>query len=361
MKEKIAGLSVIANFVLAVGKIIAGFLTSSASIMAEGIHSGMDILSSGISLIGIKIAKKPVDKKHPYGHYKFEVLSGLVITFILFVTGLWIIYEAYQSYRNPLILNFGYFAFGIMLFSAVVNEVMARLKIHYGKKENSISLLSDGIHSRVDVWTSLAVLIGLILNKYWIYTDALLALFIGLYIIKESFELGKEATDSLLDISAGDKVEEEIKKIAEENKIKISDLKTQKKGSVVTANLEINLPSTLKIDEATKISKKLKKELIEKIDVLEYVVVQIEGTEISESYYKSRELVSSFGKGFGWQKKGRFKDTIKEARGEGPEGFCICEECDYRIKHKVGVPCSTIKCPKCGRNMTRENGKTKKT
>jgi len=273
---------------------------------------------------------------------------------ILFLTGLWIIYEAYQSYRNPLILTFGYFAFGVMIFSAIVNEVMARLKIYYGKKENSISLLSDGVHSRVDVWTSVAVLVGLILNKYWVYADSLLALFIGLYIIKESFELGKEATDSLLDVSAGDEIEGEIKKIAEKKKIKVSDLKTQKKGSAVTANLKIELPNNLKVDEASKISENFKKELIEKIEILEYVVVQIKGTDISESYYKSREFVTSLGKGFGWQKKGRFKETIKEAKGRGPEGYCVCEKCGYKIKHKPGVPCPTIKCPKCKINLRRE-------
>ena len=97
MKEKIAGISIFANLVLAIGKIIVGFLANSAAVLAEGIHSGMDIFSSGISFIGIKLSKKPVDEKHPYGHYKFEVLAGVIITLILFVTGIVIIYKAYQG------------------------------------------------------------------------------------------------------------------------------------------------------------------------------------------------------------------------------------------------------------------------
>ena len=230
MKEKIAILSVLSNLILAVGKVLAGILAKSASVLAEGIHSSMDVLSSTISLIGIKIAKKPVDKKHPYGYYKFEVLSGFFITLILFATGIGIIYEAYKSFLDPNKLVLTYFALGIMIVSAIVNEVMARLKIYYGKKEGSISLLSDGIHSRVDVWTSIAVLAGLILTKFWVYADSLLAFLIGLYILKESFSLGKEATDSLLDVSAGEEIEKKIKKIAKENKLKISELKTLKKG-----------------------------------------------------------------------------------------------------------------------------------
>jgi len=68
MKEKIAGLGVFVNFILALGKITVGTITGSASILAEGIHSATDILSSAISLIGIKLSKKPVDEKHPYGY-----------------------------------------------------------------------------------------------------------------------------------------------------------------------------------------------------------------------------------------------------------------------------------------------------
>ena len=254
MKEKIAGLSVFANLILAIGKILVGFLAGATSVFAEGIHSGMDVLSSGIAFLGIKIAKKPVDKKHPYGHYKFEVLSGLIITIILFLTGAFIVYDSLREIQNPSPVNVGYLALGIMVFSAIVNEIMARLKIHYGKKENSVSLLSDGVHSRVDVYASIAVLIGLLVTEYWIYADSILALLIGLYIIKESFSLGKEATDSLLDASAGEEIESQIKKIVKQHDLEISDLKTQKKGSAVTANLEIELSNKLKVEEATEIS-----------------------------------------------------------------------------------------------------------
>ncbi len=229
MKEKVAVISIIANIFLAAGKLVVGFLAGSSAIFAEGLHSGMDILSSAISFVGIKIAKKPVDEKHPYGRYKFEVLAGLIITIIIFLTGLFIIGGSVREFSNPSPVVVGYLALGVMLVSVVVNEVMARLKIHYGKKENSVSLLSDGVHSRVDVYTSLVVLIGLFLTNYWIYIDSLLALFIGLYIIKESFSLGKEAVDSLSDVSAGKEIEEEIKSIAKKENIGIDSIKTQKK------------------------------------------------------------------------------------------------------------------------------------
>ncbi len=349
MKERIALISILANIFLAVGKLIAGFVTGSGAIFAEGLHSGMDILSSGISLVGIKIAKKPVDKKHPYGHYKFEVLAGLVITIILFLTGIFILWESIQKFKNPSPVTIGYLALGVMLVSAVVNEIMARLKIKYGKEENSVSLLSDGVHSRVDVYASIVVLIGLFLTKYWIYIDSVLALFIGLYIIKESFSLGKEAVDSLLDVSAGEEIEGKIKSIAEKENIRIKSLKTQKKGSAVTANLEIDLPSKLSVEEATKISNSLREKLISAIDPLEYVVIQITSHEIETGFYKP-----DFGHGFGWQRKGKFKDEIKDATGKGPDGYCICEKCGYKTPHQRDIPCSTLKCPTCNINFKRQ-------
>jgi len=355
MKEKIAGIAVIANLFLAVGKLIVGFLAGATSVFAEGVHSAVDVLSSGIGFIGIKLAKKPVDKKHPYGHYKLEVLSGLIITIILFLTGGFIVYDSFREFQNPSPISVGYLALGVMVVSAIINEVMSRLKIHYGKKENSISLLSDGIHSRIDVYTSIAVLVGLLIVKFlgFIYVDSVLAFLIGLYIIKESFSLGKAATDSLLHVSAGEKIEGDIKKIIEKENIEVSDIKTQKKGSVITANLEIELPNKINVEEATNISNNLKEKLIKNIEPLEYVAIQIKSHDVTDSYFKPKEFFG-FGRGFGWQRRGKFKDTIKEAQGKGPEGYCICSKCGYKIKHKRGVPCSTIKCPKCKTNLTRE-------
>ncbi len=359
MKQKISIISVIVNIVLFIGKVFVGYLTNSTAVLAEGIDSGTDIISSLISSFGIKIASKPVDERHPYGHYKFEVLSGLLITIILFLTGGSIIYKAYYQLTSPSEVNVGYLSLGVMAFTAIVNEIMARLKIKYGKKENSVSLISDGLHSRVDVWRSIAVFFGLILTDYWSEADQVIAILVGLYILKESFSLGKEVTDSLLDVSADKEDEEKIRKIVKKHNLTLSDLKTQKKGYIITANLKIQLPPEIKLDKATDIIDDLKKELIDKIDKLEYVAVQIEskkGEEITSSYFKSKEgLLRGFG-GFGWRKKrkGKFQEIIDNAEGKGPAGFCVCPECGYREEHKRGVPCTEKECPQCGTKLTRK-------
>ncbi len=348
-KEKIAAISVLTNIFLAGGKISIGILANSAAVLADGIHSLADIFSSVISYLGIKISGKPSDKKHPYGHYKFEVLAGFLITLILFVTGIWIIYEAYQKFLFPAPVTMPVFAFGIMILSALVNEIMARLKIYYGKKENSVSLLSDGIHSRVDVYASVAILIGLLLTKYWIYADSLLAFLVGVYIIKESLPIGKEAIDSLLDVSAGPEIEGKIKAIAQAENIEIKSLKTQKKGSIITANLEIALANDLTVDQATKISETLRKKLMNEIKNLSYVAIQIMSYQIETNFYQP-----IFGQGFGWRRQGKFKNKVEKAIGKGPNGYCVCPKCGYEVIHHRGVPCSTLHCPKCQSQLERK-------
>jgi len=349
MKEKISILAIIVNALLTVGKIFVGIISGSILIFSDGLHSLSDVFASAISYAGIKIAQKPEDTQHPYGHFKFEVLSGLIITLIIFIAGLLAIYEAFRGFISTEKINFSFLTFGIMFITAIVNEIMARLKINFGKKENSVALISDGVHSRIDVFASLGIIGGLIIAKYWIYADTLFAFLIGIYIIKESFSLGKEAVDSLLDVSAGEEVENKIKSIAQAQKIVINSLKTQKKGSAITANLEIALPNNLKVEEATKISDNLRQKLLSEIKNLRYVAIQIKSYAIETDFYQP-----AFGHGFGWQRKGKFKDEFPNAEGKGPDGECVCPQCGYTIQHQKGVPCSSLQCPNCKINLVRK-------
>ncbi len=336
---KIAWLAVVVNAFLAVGKILIGILGGATSVLADGVHSLMDVVGSSIAVFGINKAKKPPDKDHPYGHYKFEVLSSLFVTAILFVTGIFILYEAIRAFINPKTLKLQTLSMITMIVSASLNEIMARIKIYFGKKENSLSLLSDGIHSRMDVYTSIAVFVGLILDRYWIYSDATLAVVVGLLVMKESINLAKEASDSLLDASAGEEVETMIRKEIESSGIKLVDLKTQKKGPVITANLKIALPNNVSVEKASKVSNNIKHILADKINNLEYISIQIDNLDITTSYFSSKNLGT-----IDWENRKKL----------GPEGYCVCPNCGYEEEHKRGLPCAQRRCPRCGTEMKRK-------
>ncbi|MBD3248717.1 cation diffusion facilitator family transporter [Candidatus Woesearchaeota archaeon] len=344
-KEKISLLAIVSNLFLALFKITVGMISRSSAVIAEGIHSAMDIVTSAISYGGIRAAKKPVDEKHPYGHYKAEVFAGLLITIILLGTSLWIIYDAAISFFTVKELFITPLTMGVMAFSAIINEIMARVKIKYGKKFESMALLADGKHSRIDVLASFSVFIGLLLTKYWIHLDSVIALLIGIYILVESVSLGKQTTDSLLDVSAEDETEDQIKDIVKKENINLVSLKTQKLGSAVFAELKIDLDPKLSVEQASGITKKLEKRIQEQITPVEYVVIQIESHKIREESYRG-----AFGRRLGW--RGRMG-----GKSLGPGGECFCISCGTTIPHKAGTPCYKARCPECGKFMTRKGGK----
>jgi len=349
-KEAVTTLSIIANIFLTLAKFIIGFITMSSAVLAEAIHSGMDIVTSGISYIGIRASRKPSDKEHPYGHHQSETIAGFVITIILFLSAIYIIYEAVLDFYVAKVLVFSYVALGVMAGSAIVNLVMSELKMRVGKEHESMALIADANHSRMDVFTSVGVFIGLILSGYWIYADSVAAILIGLYIMWGSIKLGRKTTDILLNISAGEAVEKKIKAVLKDYKIELSNLRTQKLGPEIFAEMMIKLEPKLKVEDVEDITNDVERSLMERIPGLKYVVIQIKSLkdkkEVRKSVYRGR-----FGR-MAWKGRGRFKEEGGMALGPG--GECMCPRCKYTILHKGGVPCVKEKCPRCGSGMIRK-------
>ena len=350
----VSKLAVAANIFLFFMKLFAGLISGSFAVLADAINSGSDIFASSINYIGIRISQKPSDKKHPYGHHKYEVLVGLLITIIIFGSGLYIIYESVKGFLDPTPIQMSLLAIIIMALSAIVNEAMARLKIYTGTHNNSVGLVADGVHSRIDVLSSAAVFLGLIFSNYWVYVDPIIASLVGLWIIKESISLGREATDNLVDVAADEEKEQKVKSIVESmTGIELTDLKTQKRGSKFSANLTVALPSELSVDQASGVTEKLRQKLMEQIPELDYTTISIQGSDKQTSYYK----------GFSWRGRGyRWRQQLpaSERLNAGPGGVCICPKCGYTTPHERGKPCATLKCPKCNIELERKNDKRSK-
>ncbi len=276
-KEKITIISVLANLVLALLKAGLGSAIKSSALVAEGLHSGIDVVSSVIVFLGIKVAKREPTKKHPYGWARAEVLAGLGVTVFLGLAGIGIIREAIEKIlSNEHAATITLFPLLLMLIAVITNEVLARFKIKVGKEQESLALVADGKHSRVDVLSSGAVLIGLVLTRFFPIADSLTAFGVGIYILYETFILGKEISENLLDV-ADLEVEEQIYEIAKKQQVNLVSLKTRKIGALTFAELVISLPTEVQIGRADDLVTELQQELITKISRLEYVVVQIKG------------------------------------------------------------------------------------
>jgi len=277
-QKSVSILAILVNLVLTAGKIFLGVAFNLTALFAEGIHSGLDIVSSIVAFLGIKSAQKPVDKEHPYGHYRAESLAGFVVVILLAGSAIWILYEGIIHLFNSGEAIISIWAIILMAFSAIVNEIMARLKFKIGHKFSSPALIADGEHSRADVISSIGVLVGILLIKLWTGADVLVAILIGLYILWEAWRLGREITDSLLDV-ANPEIETEIRKTAESQNIEISEIKSRRMGPATLADLKIKLDPRLKIEEATRLTDKLQDALLSQIEKLKSINITVESHE----------------------------------------------------------------------------------
>jgi len=338
MKEKISLLSTFINVLLAIGKAIAGLLSGSVALIAEAIHSGLDIFSSTIPYFGIKEKKKPADKEHPYGYYNAETVTSFIIAVLLFATGVWIIYEGVGSLLGNNKEVFTALGLIIMGISAIVNEIMARVKLHYGQKENSLPLISDAEHSKVDVWASLGVFVGLFATKYYPLADGIIAIGVGLFILYETYGLSKEIVESFLDVR-DEEVEKEIKELFSKKNTKVSKIKSRKIGGYTSAEIKINLDNNIKLNQAEKIIKELEKEAKEKVERLKYITITFEAS--GESYIQKTTFQS-----FGGMTRNRFdggggvsqyKKLKEEAEKKGEEIVIIPLKNDSEIAEDFGA------------------------
>lgn len=296
--RRLALLSILVNLILSIGKFLVGSMIASVALIAEGIHSLLDVFSSLVAFLGIREAGKEKSKKYPYGRYRFESVAAFIVVLLLAGSAIWIIYEALVKIPEPEKIAFSSWGIGIMIASVVLNEVMARAKFRIGGRESSLALVADAEHDRADVIASIGVLIGLFLMPYFYLADSIIAFLVGIYIIYEAITLGRETIDSLVDV-ANPKLEKKIKSISQELGVEIEELKSRKIGAINFAEIKIDLPAKLKLEEATAISEKLEKRLLNSLPELKQVVVSAKAHDISRSLIRS---------GFG----------LGRIRGQGP-------------------------------------------
>jgi cation diffusion facilitator family transporter len=211
-KEKIAvaRLSIISNTVLIVLKIIIGIIIGSVSIISEAVHSGVDLVAAVIAFISVKISGEPADKEHPFGHGKFENISGTVEAVLIFVAAAWIIMEAAKRFMHPRPLEAAGWGVGVMLVSCIVNLVVSQRLFTVGNKTDSVALKADAWHLRTDVYTSAGVMGGLFL--IWLgklilpdtslaWLDPVAAMGVALLIIHAAWVLTMQSARDLLDVT----------------------------------------------------------------------------------------------------------------------------------------------------------------
>ncbi|MDN5316701.1 MAG: hypothetical protein PWR08_825 [Thermoanaerobacterium sp.] len=278
-KQNSALLSVISNSVLIVIKLLAGILMHSVSVISEAIHSSIDLIASLIAFLSIRVAVKPADEDHPFGHSKYENISGFVEAILIFFAAILIIYEAVRRIvTGTYVENLGT-GIIVMLFASFVNAVVSYFLFKVSKKEDSIALRADAMHLLTDVFTSLGVTIGLVVIKVTKLgiLDPIIAIFVVLLIIKASIGLTKEALKDLTDTGLPEKEVKEIENIIKSN-FEITSfhkLRTRKSGSRREIDVHLRVDKDYNIVEAHELSHKVSKQIVDKFPD-SHVIIHIE-------------------------------------------------------------------------------------
>ncbi|MGC8766289.1 MAG: cation diffusion facilitator family transporter [Brevinematia bacterium] len=257
-KKQGALISIISNTSLMTMKVIAGLITNSISIISEAIHSLIDLTASIVAFIAIKKALKPPDEDHPYGHGKYESISGFFEGILIFLAASLIIYESIKRIIEGIHIEEIEIGIAVMLISGGINLIVSSVLFNISKKEESLALKADALHLSTDVLTSVGVGLGLLIINFTKLTilDPIIAIIIALIIIRASINLLKETIQELSDKSLPENELEEIKNIINSNPdvLEFHKLRTRKIGKQREIDFHLVLREEITLLEGHKIS-----------------------------------------------------------------------------------------------------------
>lgn len=248
------------NAVLIVLKFIAGFLGRSSAMVADAVHSLSDFISDVIVLIFVKIAGKPKDKGHDYGHGKFETLATLIIGILLIVAGIGLMINGIkavihsiggESLERPTML-----ALIVAIVSILSKEWLYRYTIHSGKKLDSQAVIANAWHHRSDAVSSLGTLIGIsgamFLGDKWRILDPIAAIVVSILIIKSGYDIVKPCINELLEASLPDDKEKDIINLVKSvpGIVHVHNLRTRRIGNGIAVDLHAKMDGGLSLSEA---------------------------------------------------------------------------------------------------------------
>jgi len=282
----VARLSIYSNTLLLVIKLAVGFFLGSISVLSEALHSGIDLLAAVIANYSVKKAGQPADDEHKFGHGKFENVSGTVEAFLILIAAIIILYKAVEKIVLGGRMETEFIGIGIIVMgiSAAVNFYVSRRIMAVAKKAESIALEADAYHLTTDVYTSLGVFIGLVLIRLTGNSifDPVMAIIVGVIILKASYDLTRRSVSGIMDVKLSDAEEEIIKSIIHDHYSQYAeyhDLRSRMSGAERFVDLHLVVPKNQNVVDAHDFCDHLEKEIKEKIPNLS-ILIHIEPCRI---------------------------------------------------------------------------------
>ena len=294
---RVTKIGVLWNVFLAAIKFVTGYLGNSSALIADAVHSLSDFVSDLAVLAGLRIANKPKDSDHHYGHGKFETLSTVAITVTLFFAGgvmLWdsgnTIYKVYHGLALTVPKNI---TLWIAFLSIIIKEGLYHYTFRAGKSIDSNALITNAWHHRTDALSSIAVTIGIAGAIWggpsWRILDPIAALIISIIIIRFALGVFKDAINELMEASLSNEMNKEILQIASEvpGVYNPHNLKTRKIGYNYALEMHVKVDPKLTIVEAHDIATDLENKLKEKYGADTFLSIHIEPCERMENEHSN--------------------------------------------------------------------------
>lgn len=190
---------IILNILLSTVKLIIGLFIHSIAVIADAFNNLSDVASSVITILGFKLASKPADKDHPFGHGRIEYISGLIVSFMVILVGIQFVKASFQRIRNPQKVTFDLLSSFIILLSILMKIWLSRFNNYLGKAVDSKALQASSFDALSDVFTSSTVLFSIVLSKWVSFPiDGYIGIVVSLFILYSGISLIKDTLNPLL-------------------------------------------------------------------------------------------------------------------------------------------------------------------
>lgn len=264
---KIAVGSIIVGMVVLALKLLAWWLTGSVALLSDALESTVNVATAFAALIAIRVAARPADAGHPYGHHKAEFFSAVLEGVMIIVAALLIMREAWLGFWNPPVLDRPFDGMAVNAAAGILNAIWCRVLITRGRTLKSPALVADGRHLLSDVISSAGVLAGVLLAVLsgWSVLDPLLAGLIGLNILRLGWRLTATSLNGLMDEAVPAETLERIREIISDRAsgaIEAHDLRTRHAGPVTFIDFHLVIDGQTTVDDAHKICDRIEASLL---------------------------------------------------------------------------------------------------
>lgn len=244
-----------AGIVLFLTKVLAWYFTRSVAILTDALESTINVASGFIGWYSLYIAAQPKDTNHPYGHGKAEFISAAVEGTLIGIAGSVILYEAVIHLKHASTVARLDQGMILIAATAVVNYLLGYFAIRQGKKNNSLALAASGKHLQSDTWSTLGIILGLLLMLLtgWVWLDAVVAIIFGSLLIYNGYKILRTSLAGIMDEADRELLEEVVAYLQKErrpNWIDLHNLRIIKYGSTLHLDCHLTVPWYLNIREA---------------------------------------------------------------------------------------------------------------